>query len=227
MSFALHCGDSVQLLAEDPALARVDAVVADPPYGMRWNTDSTRFSGGRSAEWFNRGKGRQDWGSIIGDDEPFDPTPWLRFRRMILWGSNHFASRLPIGTTLVWIKKKADRHFGTFLSDAEVGWQKGGHGVYCHRLSFPTPCRLKEGGGRTLHPNQKPIGLFLWCYQRLKLRPGMTVLDPYMGSGSAGVAALEMGLHYIGIDIDPANVEIARHRLDAFQATATDSRGIA
>jgi site-specific DNA-methyltransferase (adenine-specific) len=209
----LRCGDSVRLLAEDPALRKVDAVVTDPPYGMGWDTDSTRFSAGDPKLWKYRGVGRSDWTPVVGDDAPFDPSPWLPFRRVILWGSNHFGARLPVGTTLVWIKKKADRHFETFLSDAEIAWMKGGHGVYCHRLSFPTPIRLKEGGGRTLHPNQKPVGLFRWCYQRLKLRPGMTVWDPYMGSGSAGVAALEMGLNYIGSDIDPANVEIARRRL--------------
>jgi site-specific DNA-methyltransferase (adenine-specific) len=215
----LRCGDSVRLLAEDPALRLVDAVVTDPPYGMRWRTDSKRYSGGRSSKscrlkQHQRGLnlGRSDWGPVLNDDRPFDPSPWLDFKRVILWGSNHFAARLHVGSTLVWIKR-ADRHFGTFLSDAEIGWMKGGHGVYCYRQRYGNGSLRKEGGGQKLHPNQKPIGLFRWCYSRLKLKPGMTVLDPYMGSGSAGVASLEMGLRYIGVDIDPANVEIARRRL--------------
>jgi site-specific DNA-methyltransferase (adenine-specific) len=124
-----------------------------------------------------------------------------------------------IGTTLIWVKKN-DHTFGTFLSDAEIGWMKGGHGVYCKRVIFQPPTRAKEGGGAVAHPTQKPIALMRWCIERLKLKPGTTIFDPYMGSGTTGVAAAQMGLPFIGCEIDPGYFEVARRRIDAALASA-------
>jgi site-specific DNA-methyltransferase (adenine-specific) len=208
----LILGDSLEFL---PTLGKVDAVVTDPPWGMKWDTDTRRFSGGNQV----RNKKVHLTEDIEGDDRPFDPSPWLDFPKVILWGSNHFGSGLPIGTTLVWVKK-GDQHFGTFLSDAEVGWMNGGHGVYCFRKNFPPPCRIAEGGikGRVAHPTQKPVALMRWCIGRLKLKPGSTILDPYMGSGTTGIAAIELGFNFIGIEKKPAYFAIAERRIAAESA---------
>jgi site-specific DNA-methyltransferase (adenine-specific) len=207
----LYHGDCLEIL---PTLTGVDAVVTDPPYGMKWNTDSTRFSGGTSGAARYRGMGRDDFGDIAADDQPFDPATWLDFPRVILFGANHYAARLPVGTTLVWLKK-ADHLFGTFLSDAEIAWMKGGYGVYCFRKQFPPSSRIQEGGikGRTVHPTQKPIVLMRWCIERLKLKPNSLILDPYMGSGTTGVAALQSGHRFIGIELDERYCEIAAKRI--------------
>jgi site-specific DNA-methyltransferase (adenine-specific) len=210
----MHCGDNAEVLARLAGRKDV-AVVSDPPYGMKWNTDSTRFSGGRSEKiGRKRGDGRSDWPEIRGDAESFDPSPWIAFPKVVLWGANHYAARLPIGTTLIWVNKN-DHTFGTFLSDAEIGWMKGGHGVYCKRVIFQPPTRAKEGGGAVAHPTQKPIALMRWCIERLKLKPGTTIFDPYMGSGTTGVAAAQLGLSFIGCEIDPGYFKVARRRIDA------------
>jgi site-specific DNA-methyltransferase (adenine-specific) len=128
-----------------------------------------------------------------------------------------YAQRLPVGTSLVWIKK-ADRLFNTFLSDAEVAWMKGGYGVYCFRKTFPPPLRIQEGNGKVLHPNQKPIALLEWCLSMAKVTAGMTVLDPYMGSGSTGVACMRMGINFIGIEKDPGHFETSEIRIPQAQA---------
>lgn len=202
----LYCADWRDVL---PGLAGIDAVISDPPYGMNWNTDSKRFSG-KDAE-YKRGEGRADWGQIDEDAEPFDPTPWLAFPKVILWGANHYAQRLPVGTTLVWVKKD-DHLFGTWLSDAELGWQKGGHGVYLFRRSFPPPIRIAENDGvQAAHPTQKPLALMAWCIERLgKPSP---ILDPYMGSGSTGVAALQLGLSFVGCERNPRHFGTACERI--------------
>jgi site-specific DNA-methyltransferase (adenine-specific) len=212
----LRRGDCLKVLKTIPA-GSVDAVVTDPLYGMKWNTDSTRFSGGQSGDKRYLIEGRGDWGKITSDDRPFEPAPWLAFPKVILWGANHYAARLPVGTTLVWVKK-ADHLFGTFLSDAEVGWMKGGYGVYCFRKQFPPPSRMKENGGKVAHPNQKPLSLMKWCINRLKLKPGATIFDPYMGSGTTGVAAAQLGLSFIGCEIDPGYFATARRRIKAAQS---------
>lgn len=202
----LYLGDCLLIL---PTLDGVDAVISDPPYGMNLNTDNSRFSGGNAASVSRRGNGigTGEGVGIIGDAEPFDPSPWLNFGRVVLFGCNHFAARLPAGTSLVWIKRNDDA-FGSFLSDAEIAWMKGGHGVYCKRdLSMNAEAKTRE------HPCQKPATLIAWCMDKAKVPEGATVLDPYMGSGTTGVACLRTGRNFIGIEIDPKHYETACERM--------------
>ena len=199
----LILGDCLEVL---PLLGKVDAVVTDPPYGMNWNTDSSRFSGGHRDNVHRRQQGRSDWGSVHNDDREFDPSPWLTFPKSVLWGANHFASRLPVGTMLVWLKK-LDGAFGTFLSDAEIAWMKGGHGIYCRRdLSM----NHASGTLHRLHPTQKPVGIMEWCVGKTE----GTILDPFMGSGTTGVACVKLGRKFIGIEIDEGYFDIACKRIE-------------
>lgn len=207
----LYLGDCLEIL---PTLGKVDAVVTDPPYGMGFDTDSTRFSGFRREGLPQRGFGRTDR-VIAGDDKPFDPAPWLVFPQVILWGANHYAQKLPIGTTLVWLKK-SPAHYGTFLSDAEIGWQAGGRGVYVFNAEDSNARRRLEYtgsimGGATAHPTQKPLALMRWCLQRVRAD---LILDPFMGSGTTGVACVNLGRRFIGIEIDETYFDIACRRID-------------
>lgn len=192
----IYHGDCLEIA---PTLAGVDCIVSDPPYGMNWRPEGLR--GGK-------GSGREGLTSVnpgapvVGDDDPFDPAPWLGYAQVILFGANHFAQRLPVGTTLVWIKH-SDKGFGSFLSDAEVAWEKGGHGVYCHRN-----LGMQNRNGR-LHTSQKPIGLMEWATARTE----GTVIDPFMGSGTTLVAAKNLGRRAIGIEIEERYCEIAAKRL--------------
>ncbi len=199
----LILGDCLEIL---PTLGKVDAVVTDPPYGMNWNTNSSRFSGGEPSSAYKRGRGRSDWPSVTADDQPFDPAPWLAFPKVIMWGSNHYSARLPVGTTLVWLKR-LDGGFGSFLSDAEVAWMKGGHGVYVKRdTSF---CEYTQERN---HPTQKPLPLMSWCVERTA--GAETILDPFMGSGTTGVACVNLGRKFIGIEIEERYFDIACRRIE-------------
>jgi DNA modification methylase len=106
----------------------------------------------------------------------------------------------------VWVKR-SDGAFGTFLSDAEVAWQKGGHGVYCFR-DVRSP-----GVDVGLHPTQKPLELMRWCIQRAKTLPGALVLDPFCGTGTTGVACMLEGRRFIGIEREAKYVAIAKRRI--------------
>lgn len=195
----IYCGDCREIT---PALSDVEAVISDPPYGMKNNCDYTRFTMGPNGH----GKAsRRSYAPIHGDDEPFDPAPWLVYPRVVLFGANHFAARLPVGTTLVWIKRK-DGGFGSFLSDAEVAWMKGGHGVYCHRDTS-----LMGETRKRAHPTQKPVGLMRWCMG--KVGGAGTILDPFMGSGTTLIAARLEGRRAIGIELEEKYCEIAVRRL--------------
>ena len=196
----LYLGDCLEIL---PTLGKVDAVVTDPPYGMALNTDSARFSGGSIESQNRRGAGKA-YAAVYGDDRPFDPTPFLGFRHVVMWGFNHFSERLPRGGGLVWIKRKDDA-FGSFLSDAELGWEKGKVGVFCFR-SYPQAMSLER-----VHPTQKPVELMAWCVERTN----GTILDPFMGSGTTGVACIRLSRKFIGIEIEPRYFDIACKRIEA------------
>jgi DNA modification methylase len=206
--------DDVRVIHDDclcvlPTLGAgsVDAVVTDPPYGMNWDTTIARFTGGHNSA--RRLAGRHDDRVILEDDRPFDPSPWLDFPRVILWGSNHYAARLPVGTTLVWVKRNEDA-FGLFLSDAEIGWMKGGHGVYLYK-----DLSMNAVASNRVHPSQKPVRLMMWAMDRAGIPQGATVLDPYAGSGSTGVACLKSGRKCILIEKDERYIEIIHRRLES------------
>jgi len=202
----LYQGDCLEIL---PTLEGVDAIISDPPYGMRWNTDSGRFTGKKRKHLFKMVSYHGE--EIEGDAKAFDPSPWLAWEKVVLFGSNHFGVRLPVGTKLVWIKRNDDA-FGSFLSDAEEAWMKGGHGIYCRR---DTSMAGKNQNNPRLHPSEKPVPIMAWCMDKAKVAEGETVLDPYMGSGTTGIACIRTGRKFIGIEKDPEHFETARKRIEA------------
>lgn len=196
----LYCGDCREVL---PLIGKVDAVVSDPPYGMNWNTDSTRFKGGGSP-----GISRP---AIVGDDREFDPSTILSLGLpTVLWGYNHLAPRLPVGKTLIWLKQNP-ASFGEFLSDAELGWATGGNGVWAFYRPRSIATAVQEGGGRVAHPTQKPVAVMRWSIGFVG--DAECILDPYMGSGTTGVAAVNEGRKFVGIEIDPHYFDIACRRI--------------
>ena len=200
----LYRGNCLEIMPElEP---NIDMVLADPPYGMNNNVDSSRFSGGHRNSVLKRGGGGRFNGRILGDDKAFNPEPFLTFKEVILWGYNHFASKLPVGTLLIWIKR-FDTAFGTFLSDAEIAWSKGGQGVYCKRDTSI----MAEAKNR-LHPNQKPIPIIQWCLSRSKTNG--VVLDPFLGSGTTAIACERINRCWIGIEISEQYAEIAAKRIE-------------
>jgi site-specific DNA-methyltransferase (adenine-specific) len=199
-------GDCLELLPTITAKYEIAAIVSDPPYGGNYNTDYTRFSGGAHS------KGRKTFKAIKGDEKPFDPSPWLDFPEVILWGSNHYQQRLPVGTNLIWLKKPFTKR-GKFLSDCEMAWQKGGYGIYAMEHIWDGFNRESSRGLQTLHPSEKPVPVMSWCIRRLNLPKGSIILDPYAGSGSTGVAAIELGFNFIGCELEPDYVEPANRRL--------------
>lgn len=198
--------EGVQLYLADcrevlPSLSGVDAVVTDPPYGIGWDTNSSRFTAGKGCHHKTSPR-------IHGDKEQFDPSSWLRWP-CTFWGANHFNQRIPAGTTLVWLKRSPDK-FGVILSDAEIAWESGNHGVYCFRCVWDG-CARESENQEHWHPTQKPVAVMQWCVNRRQAAD--TILDPFMGSGTTGVACVRTGRRFIGIEIDPTYFEIAKRRI--------------
>jgi len=200
-------GDCLDIL---PTFEKVDAVVTDPPYGIAHSGDSTRFSGGNT----RRGKG-SNHGPIKGDEKPLDMSPFMAFQECILWGANCYLEQIGSGGFLIWVKRN-DASFGSFLGDAEVAWKRGGTGVYCYRRVFAGSTAAIQGGKgayeASAHPHQKPIEVMEWCLGFVKSE---TILDPFMGSGTTGVACANLGRKFIGIETERKYFDIACERIEA------------
>ena len=200
----LYQGDCLRVM---PMLDGVDAVVTDPPYGIGWvrsSNSGSRVAGARAAPTRNIG-------AMIGDDKPFDPAPFLDFEHVLMFGANHFCGRLPRGRWHAWDKLHGwAAHDRT--SDVEFIWHNAKHGksqIISHLWKGVQ--QDSEKGRSRFHISQKPEAVMAWC---LGLVPdARTILDPFMGSGTTGVACVKLGRKFIGIEIDPGYFDIACNRI--------------
>lgn len=201
MTATLLLGDCLEHM-RGMADASVDAVITDPPYGIGRDgaKRTTSRHGGRKAYEF------QGWDASRPDKVVFDEM--LRVgKTVIVWGGNYFADYLPPSQKwLVW-----DKDQRIMQSDGELAWTSldGALRIYdLNRVALMT-----DGA---VHPTQKPVSLMKWCIEQV--RDCQTIFDPFMGSGSTGVAAVQLGRNFIGCEINPAYFAIAQRRIEAAQA---------
>jgi site-specific DNA-methyltransferase (adenine-specific) len=190
----LYHGDCLEIL---PTLPKVDAVVTDPPYGI----DFTQRTTGAK---------------IIGDDKAFDPAHLLGWP-CFLWGANHYTHALPkSGSFHVWIKRAVEVASPKSYSDIEIAWCSETNNSKAIRLISDGCIRQgKEFGHVRVHPSQKPQEVMEWS---LSFMPFSVVCDPYMGSGSTGIACVTGGRKFIGIEIERKYFDIACERIAAAYA---------
>jgi len=198
------CGDCRDVL---PTLTGVDAVVTDPPYGIQYESGMTGHDGGTSL------------GGIAGDD---DVTlrdwviTWMGARSGIIFGSWKRARPMDCRAVLIWDK---GHHVG--MGDLTLPWKPNieeiyiiGHGFSGHRdgsvLRFNAPVSWNSVQFGRCHPHEKPVALMSALISKVD---GRCILDPFMGSGTTGIACLRTGRRFIGIEIDEHYFEIARQRL--------------
>jgi DNA modification methylase len=191
-----------------PLLSGVDAVISDPPYGM----------GYRPQDWKKWDGTPQAWKPIEGDDTTFNPAPWLLFPIVALWGASYYLDTLPTGKILVWDKRcgaSGDKMFGASI---EVAWTNIGNGqAEIKRLLHGGVVNADSGNGNNearMHPTQKPVALMHWTMEQATVPKMATVLDPYMGSASTGIACIRSGRRFIGIEKDAGYFEKACRRIE-------------
>lgn len=205
-----------------PRLPRIDAIITDPPYGI----DYQHGGGGRNSPHVTR------LGKIIGDHAPFDPS-WMidaagirnstgrnkaTKLKLALFGADHMARFIPpqMGAWCVWDKSCGGGANDSF-ADAEFWWQttRTARRIYRHlwkgmmrdMTGDPTP------GARRHHTSEKPVALMQFVIESLRVQVGSSILDPYMGSGSTGVAALLSGRKFVGIECDRRVFDAACERI--------------
>lgn len=198
----LYLGDCMDIL---PTLEKVDAVITDPPYGMNYKPEKWKKWSGEQSEWK----------AIHGDDKKFNPAPFLTYENVILWGCNYYNDLLPVGALLIWDKRCNEAGDKMYGSSIEAAWMKNETGAKIKRLLHGGVVNADSMIGnnqKRVHPTQKPIALMSWCIEQVG-NP-QTILDPFMGSGTTGVAAIQMGRKFIGIELDPTYFDIACERIE-------------
>lgn len=193
----LYLGDCLEIL---PTLDRAGAVVTDPPYGMAYNSgwQSRRIEGDKDTQ------ARDEVIRLCGD------TPMLIFGRwdcprpdeakmLLTWNKGDWPGMGDL--SLPWGPSTEEIYV---IGSGFVGNRRQGSVIHVDRLT-----------GETRHPNEKPVLLMQkligWC-------PEGSILDPFFGVGTTGVACAKMGRSFIGIEIDEGYFDIACERIRAAHA---------
>lgn len=226
MTTQLYHGDCLEILPTLEA-ASVGAVITDPPYGI--NLDKGFSATGKAGIIPRAGSVREyngNWDKSRPDKKIFQILIALD-KPMLIFGGNYFSDYLPVGGHwLVWDKLNTMPTF----SDAELIWTSFPRNSV-KIFKYSTNGMFAKEHDRE-HPTQKPVGVMKWILERYT-EPGDIILDPFMGSGTTGVAAVQTGRNFIGIEMDKKYFDIAERRISQAQPplfveqTATQETGLA
>jgi DNA modification methylase len=203
-------GDCLDVLRSLPD-GCVDAVVTDPPYGIgeARGRNKTRSCLAQS----------RDYGTANWDDDPCTPGMLAEIRRVSRWqvifGGNYF-DLPPSSCWLVWDKLNGENDF----ADCELAWTNLPKAV--RRIQHRWHGMIRQDNEERFHPTQKPLKVMRWCLRQLPPEC-QTILDPFAGSGTTGVAALQAGLRCLLVEREPAYCDIIRRRLAHASGTAPGS----
>lgn len=195
----LYLGDCREILPTFEE--RFDALVTDPPYGIGENNarNLSRARGGRATDY-----GHFEWDTEPADEALMLATSYAHWH--IIFGGNYYDLG-PTPCWLVWDKMNS----GDF-ADCELAWTNLPKAI--RRLQYLWNGMIKAPGEtRGDHPTQKPVGVMKWALQQLPLAEKPRVLDPFMGSGTTGVACTQLGLRFVGIEREPKYFDAACRRI--------------
>jgi site-specific DNA-methyltransferase (adenine-specific)/modification methylase len=185
----LYLGDCMNIL---PTLGKVDAVITDPPYGL-----GKKMQGGT---W---GAKTEFKDMLVWDNAPPEIGTLIKLadlaKTVVFWGGNYYGLP-PSRCWLVWDKQNAV----SIMANCEIAWTS--LDANTKRFSHPV--------GRVLHghPSEKPLQLMRWTLETVKAFG--VIFDPFMGSGTTGVAAIQLGRKFIGIEREPKYFDIACKRIE-------------
>lgn len=194
----LYLGDCLEIL---PTLDKVDAVVTDPPYGIGFKYESHNDD-------------LAGWEMLIADVVPlvkqlarFVVMPSCAVNRLKWWYDN-----FPPDWVICWHKGSPGHAAKVGFNDWEphVSWGRPERPMHDH---FKTACGFDDNG----HPCPKPVAWAEWLVNRAA-ESNKTILDPFMGSGTTGVACANLGRKFIGIEIEEKYFDIACERIAAAYA---------
>ena len=200
----LYLGDCRDIL---PTLPKVDLVLTDPPYGIGKPIYRENKSNVAAAKRKDYGIDVTEWD--LKQDDSIINSVIAKGINAILWGGNYFYVE-PSPCWLIWDKNNGDNRF----ADAELAWTNLKKAVRLKKYTWNGMIQenMKQKEIRD-HPTQKPVPVMEWCIN-LAPKATSTVADPFMGSGTTGVACANLGKTFYGIEREPKYFDIACQRIE-------------
>lgn len=189
----LYLGDCREVL---PMLPRFDLILTDPPYGIGYAANPIVGKGKVASNHAAR-----NWDASAPSESMINEVI-AKGGAAIVWGGNYFALP-PSRGWLSWFKPDGPPSMGHF----ELAWTS--MDMLCRQFERSIGATNAERAG---HPTQKPILLMEWCLGFAPL--ATTVCDPFMGSGTTGVACAALGRQFTGIELDREYFDIACRRIE-------------
>jgi site-specific DNA-methyltransferase (adenine-specific) len=188
-----------------------DLAVVDPPYGVDINNQSQGKGGGvaRKIDYT-----KKDWDKTAPEIIYFNELRRVS-KNQIIWGANHFISRLPYDSScwIVWDKDNGETDF----ADCELAWTSFKTAVRRFKWTWAgmRQQNMKHKEER-IHPTQKPVALYDWIFKSYA-KEGNLILDTHLGSGSSRIAAYKAGLDFVGCEIDKEYFDASVKRYEDYK----------
>jgi site-specific DNA-methyltransferase (adenine-specific) len=209
----LYLGDCAEIL---PTLGQFDALVTDPPYGIDYDPKTHKNYDGSD----------NNLEKIINDEKEMDLTFLFKVNcQKIVWGAENFYKQLPHrGRWICWHKRSdTTKPNSMFSGDFELAWMDKDNGFYKYfqlvHGGVINADSIKGNNEKRYHPTQKPIKLMEFCISLLN--ENNVICDPFMGSGTTGIASVNMKKQFIGIEKDQKYFDIACKRIEDAQRQVT------
>jgi site-specific DNA-methyltransferase (adenine-specific) len=203
-SSEVYLMDCIQLMKHYPD-KYFDLAIVDPPYGINRSGQTETFT--KNPKHKRKHFENKGWDFSIPEMQYF--TELFRVsQNQIIWGANYFTQYLPSSMGWIFWDKGQDLS----MSDGELAFSS--YEKALRRVKINRGQLMVEGG--TIHPTQKPIKLYDFCFDFAKLEAGAKVLDTHLGSGSSRISANKNGLHFVGCEIDEEYFNKSCKRYDDF-----------
>lgn len=194
------CLDGLKLLPDKS----VDLILTDPPYGKKADKGTNGFGAAKNRRYAG------GWDKEAPPQAVFNEM-FRVAKNLIIFGGNYFGNLLPPSNCWIFWDKKGDIAFQNPFADGELIYTTFKKPV--KRIVFRQQGFITDSKDKRYHPTQKPTELIQTLLEMFS-EPGQVICDPFLGSGTTAVAAVNTGRHYIGYEIDPGYFQICCDRLD-------------
>ena len=230
-SIAINC-DCMEYMRTMPDKA-FDLAVVDPPYGIgidrhKENRGIKVIGGGgqpfgckknQTIQCREKQSCESKFYPAFDDSSPPNEEYFRELERVsrhrIIWGGNYFLDYLGSASCMiVWDKGRR----GLDQADCEIAWTdlKGQSRVFNFKWNGMLQEDMKHKEKR-IHATQKPVALYTWLFKRYAKR-GDRILDTHLGSGSSRIAAYDLGLDFVGCELDPTYFKLQEERFNEYAA---------
>ena len=195
-----NCMDGLKLLPDKS----IDLILTDPPYGKKADKGTNGFGTAKNRRYAG------GWDKEAPPQEVFNEM-FRVAKNLIIFGGNYFGNLLPPSNCWIFWDKKGDIAFQNPFADGELIYTTFKKPV--KRIVFRQQGFITDSKDKRYHPTQKPTELVQSLLEMFS-EPGQVICDPFLGSGTTAIAAVNTGRHYIGYEIDPGYFQICCDRLD-------------